>query len=216
MTGVLLKPNCCPEACCLPDGTCADLTRAECLAQGGTPQGCGTKCADVECGADCPGSCGSCPDVLTCAFFNPVISRGPGAGLWRFLEVRAILEREGGPDNCFWNRTSVPINDVHKITNEDNGCRFIEADEPTYPAWQLNCYSPPSGAPSVWQIHIRVVRPDGQQRNINFAKVADLLCPEGAYFICDSPDNHQDCSSHGGTIHVPGCETDTPVAAVFG
>ena len=66
MTGVLLQDKCCPEACCLPDGTCENLTRAECLAQGGTPQGCGTKCADpdIEC-EDTQACCidGNCLDL---------------------------------------------------------------------------------------------------------------------------------------------------------
>ncbi len=37
------------EACCELDGSCRDLTPAECLAQGGTPQGRGTVCANTEC-----------------------------------------------------------------------------------------------------------------------------------------------------------------------
>lgn len=36
-----------PEACCLPDGTCVDLLPADCLQQGGTPQGAGTACNGV-------------------------------------------------------------------------------------------------------------------------------------------------------------------------
>ncbi|HNQ24829.1 MAG TPA: C25 family cysteine peptidase, partial [Phycisphaerae bacterium] len=38
-----------PEACCLPDGSCADLTPAACASQGGTPWGGGTSCATVSC-----------------------------------------------------------------------------------------------------------------------------------------------------------------------
>ncbi|UCG58974.1 MAG: PASTA domain-containing protein, partial [Phycisphaerales bacterium] len=38
------------QACCLPDGTCRDLTTQECLAQGGIPQGQGTTCATTDCG----------------------------------------------------------------------------------------------------------------------------------------------------------------------
>lgn len=60
--------GCCnEEACCLPDGTCADLSRAECLAQGGTPQGCGTKCADPDIDCAIVQACclpdGSCLDL---------------------------------------------------------------------------------------------------------------------------------------------------------
>ncbi|MBU0617196.1 MAG: type II secretion system GspH family protein [Planctomycetes bacterium] len=37
------------EACCLGDGTCADLRAQGCVAQGGTPQGAGTTCASTTC-----------------------------------------------------------------------------------------------------------------------------------------------------------------------
>jgi hypothetical protein len=37
------------EACCFDDGGCLDLTVADCLAQGGTPQGTGTDCSTVDC-----------------------------------------------------------------------------------------------------------------------------------------------------------------------
>ena len=35
------------EACCLPDGDCADLSPGSCLDQGGKPQGEGTTCSDA-------------------------------------------------------------------------------------------------------------------------------------------------------------------------
>lgn len=69
MTGVLLKSKCCPEACCLPDGTCADLSRADCIARGGTPQGCGTQCADTD--IDCEGLQACCSDNGDCQDFTP-------------------------------------------------------------------------------------------------------------------------------------------------
>lgn len=43
------------EACCLPGGTCADVTDAACVAQGGTPQGPGTTCALSPCAGARPG-----------------------------------------------------------------------------------------------------------------------------------------------------------------
>jgi hypothetical protein len=59
----------CPQpegACCLVDGTCVEVTEADCLAQGGTYQGDSTLCANVTCppvaGACCL-SDGSCVQV---------------------------------------------------------------------------------------------------------------------------------------------------------
>ena len=37
------------EACCYPDGSCADVPVLECLAQGGRPQGPESTCAEAEC-----------------------------------------------------------------------------------------------------------------------------------------------------------------------
>jgi hypothetical protein len=37
------------QACCFPDGSCANLTEAECIEKGGTPQGIGTNCATTQC-----------------------------------------------------------------------------------------------------------------------------------------------------------------------
>ncbi len=37
------------EACCLPDYTCAELTLANCVSQGGTQQGVGTNCGCSPC-----------------------------------------------------------------------------------------------------------------------------------------------------------------------
>lgn len=42
----------CPEACCLNDGTCQDLTPKDCQSQSGQSQGAGTSCAPL--GACCP------------------------------------------------------------------------------------------------------------------------------------------------------------------
>ena len=38
-----------PQACCLPDGTCQNLTPTECREKGGVPQGPGTDCTTVNC-----------------------------------------------------------------------------------------------------------------------------------------------------------------------
>ncbi len=74
MTGILLKECCCEDkdevqACCDEFGDCHDLTVEECLAQGWTPQGKGTECAETDCPVpgDCPQTpeeCAGCPDTL--------------------------------------------------------------------------------------------------------------------------------------------------------
>lgn len=52
------------EACCLPDGTCADLPVPSCLGQGGNPQGRGTDCDSVDC-------------LVACCFFSGVCAELP-------------------------------------------------------------------------------------------------------------------------------------------
>jgi len=53
------------EACCFVDGTCSDLTVADCAVAGGTSQGAGSDCATASC-PDLTGACcfidGSCSD----------------------------------------------------------------------------------------------------------------------------------------------------------
>jgi len=39
----------CPEACCFPDGTCADASPRDCIARGGNPMGPGSDCANTPC-----------------------------------------------------------------------------------------------------------------------------------------------------------------------
>ncbi len=58
------------EACCFPDGSCADLTVADCLAAGGAPQGAGTNCATTICPQPTEACCfpdGSCADITPAA-----------------------------------------------------------------------------------------------------------------------------------------------------
>lgn len=66
MSGLLRRkcPPCCEpgeemQACCLPDGTCQDVTAAECRALGGIPQGAGTLCINTICPP--PGKATECP-----------------------------------------------------------------------------------------------------------------------------------------------------------
>ncbi len=51
-----------PEACCLPDGTCANLTPSSCTSQGGTPRGEGSACSGAI-QACCTGS--ACEELDT-------------------------------------------------------------------------------------------------------------------------------------------------------
>ena len=70
------------EACCMPNGTCIDVTPANCTASGGTPQGCRTTCATVMCTPPTEACCmpnGTCTDVLpaTCTGAGGT-PQGPG------------------------------------------------------------------------------------------------------------------------------------------
>jgi hypothetical protein len=50
------------EGCCFPDGSCADLTQAECIEKNGTPQGIGTNCATTQCPFPDPNEACCLPD----------------------------------------------------------------------------------------------------------------------------------------------------------
>jgi hypothetical protein len=55
-----------PQACCFPDGSCQELTPAECKEEGGWPGGDGTTCATTECPDPNEACClpdGSCEDL---------------------------------------------------------------------------------------------------------------------------------------------------------
>jgi len=67
------------EACCFSDGSCSDMTEADCLSSEGTPQGSGTDCTTASCppapcwsNADCledeycAKAAGHCDDMGTC------------------------------------------------------------------------------------------------------------------------------------------------------
>ncbi|MBK8913903.1 MAG: lamin tail domain-containing protein [Phycisphaerales bacterium] len=70
--GTSCVPNPCEQACCFQT-SCADLPAAQCLANGGTPQGPGTTCVSVNfCREACCLPDGSCIDTL------PIICQGQG------------------------------------------------------------------------------------------------------------------------------------------
>ncbi len=60
-----LSRECCPTACCLPDGTCRHLFFEDCLALGGAPFPPNNTCSDVDCSITqaCCFEDGSCVDV---------------------------------------------------------------------------------------------------------------------------------------------------------
>ena len=64
-TKPIVEPN---EACCFDDGSCLNLTPAECVEKGGTPQGFGTDCNSIDCPTPEPNEAcclpnGNCVDV---------------------------------------------------------------------------------------------------------------------------------------------------------
>jgi hypothetical protein len=76
--------SCTTGACCLPDGSCQELTKAECEAKGGKYQGDGTTCATVNCnptsGGDPDpdpdptptGGCAGCGSLSLCAILGVI------------------------------------------------------------------------------------------------------------------------------------------------
>jgi hypothetical protein len=64
--GALVVTDDPPEACCLPDGTCAELGPGDCRFTGGVPQGSGSDCITADCpqSESCCFENGSCADVL--------------------------------------------------------------------------------------------------------------------------------------------------------
>ncbi len=74
-------------ACCLPDGTCLDLTPTSCQTAGGSPSGPMSSCNSVSCevlepvGACCDAATGACRDLseLDYILAGGVFS-GPGTG----------------------------------------------------------------------------------------------------------------------------------------
>ncbi|MBK8913409.1 MAG: proprotein convertase P-domain-containing protein [Phycisphaerales bacterium] len=72
----------CPTvACCLPDGTCADVYATDCVLPGGLSQGAGSLCANVVCPA--PEACcypdGSCLELAPFACVAPGVNQGAGS-----------------------------------------------------------------------------------------------------------------------------------------
>jgi hypothetical protein len=62
----IIGPGHCEEttvACCLPDGTCEDLSADECVVAGGISHGSGSTCATTSCTESCEYPDGSCQDV---------------------------------------------------------------------------------------------------------------------------------------------------------
>ena len=70
------------EACCLPDGQCADLPSTECLGRGGVPKGAGTSCSNTPCQTEacCIPYTETCEDLLPeiCTNMACGTSMGPG------------------------------------------------------------------------------------------------------------------------------------------
>ena len=83
-----------PEACCFPDGTCAEETPGSCKQQGGTPQGEGTACA---------GTIEACclPDG-TCVSVDPTCCAGMGGEAKGSGSTCAgDLDGDGLDDTCY-------------------------------------------------------------------------------------------------------------------
>lgn len=108
MSGILLKSCCCEEAteaCCFSNGACADLSPADCIAQGGTPQGPATECAAGLCAfpGDCAGyglpPCGTPDSVAVVGLYDYESCFGPcpGDATVRLATLQGVLPQTG---NC--------------------------------------------------------------------------------------------------------------------
>jgi hypothetical protein len=91
------------EACCFPDGNCVDLTVAECIEKGGTPQGTGTDCASTDCPTPEPTEAcclpdGNCAD-LTLAECQALGGTPQGSGT-DCTDVNCPAVCEVVPPNC--------------------------------------------------------------------------------------------------------------------
>jgi hypothetical protein len=66
-----MPDECEPQACCLAEGECRDLTADDCLAQQGEPQGLGTACASEPCQVTPPPTQACCFPDMTCLDLEP-------------------------------------------------------------------------------------------------------------------------------------------------
>ncbi len=64
------------EACCFPDGTCAELDAVDCIAQGGVPGGAGSVCLGMQACCDPGGYCYMAD--ASCCLDNGDTPQGPG------------------------------------------------------------------------------------------------------------------------------------------
>jgi len=105
--------ECCPDdgpgderdACCFEDGSCAEMSEADCLVEGGTYEGAGTTCATVECPTE-----DECPD-LTVQILNIACdcAQVPGTnffGITGTVRVR-VTNIGGAPTPLLVNGVSV-------------------------------------------------------------------------------------------------------------
>jgi hypothetical protein len=107
--GALVSACCCAtEACCFYDGTCTDVTRGQCILDGGTPMGAGTDCAGTSCDQACCFVNGDC-EILSCETCE----------LWEG-ECQGFLSDCGPPNPC-------PQPTVEACCNPDTGeCQEID------------------------------------------------------------------------------------------
>ncbi len=144
--GSIVTCDCPPtQACCFPDGGCADMIPSSCVASGGIPQGPGTDCTTVtcpvlECGPK-PDGTGclpvACPDtnqecVPSCVDFDPAT----GQTTVLECECRFVDECQvgftsggapgarGGTDPCV-----VPDDAGGTVTLPPQGCEYLSPDE---------------------------------------------------------------------------------------
>ena len=83
-------------ACCLPDGSCEDIPRCECLSKNGTFMGSGTACASINQVGACCLPDDSCEEITQCECLR---SDGSYKGIGVSCDDVECVE--GGFGNCF-------------------------------------------------------------------------------------------------------------------
>jgi len=163
------------EACCLPDGTCQELTAEDCLAAGGAPQGTETSCGTTSCPpappqaeliADAQGDLAE----STKNRFLSFTAGDPGdiqAIRVTFLDLPAPFD--------VWNGATLWVGAPSEVSENGSSVEPIEGF-PNFHAAQLQCTAPvfrDFSALGVVHVFHEGIVPGGAYR----VQVIDILCP---------------------------------------
>ena len=188
-----------PEACCLPDGSCADLLPTDCINQGGAPQGPGTVCTAAEACCLPDGSC-IMADPL-CCIDRSGAPQGVGTACSQFeaccmpdgscmdLDPLCCVDQGGTPQGAGTACTGVTI----ACCLPDGSCQTVEAQ----------CCDELGGTPSPIGATGCLGDNNGNQIDDACEQPSDdgaCCLPDGSCTVVDAAT----CQSQGGTFKGPG------------